>query len=174
MKPFKDTINVDAHFYLNDSGDEITRTQFIQDMHEWGNDAFVLYVGGGYCPLRVAIFAHNASDAYCTFTEWARNDDRLDEIGEGEDQDPQYFGEYESTYQAITQAMIKPFLEFKHTSAGDWLWYWLHNMNDIELLRVIAKQIAEQLDADTIQDLFERDMDNCGYFTPNVKPIPEV
>ena len=173
MEPFKDTINVNAHFYLDDGGEEIERTQFVQDMFRWNADAFMIYVGAGYCPLKVAVFAHNASDAYSTFEEWARNTDRYDEIGEGEDQDPQYFGDYESTFQTITQGMIRPLLEFEYASATEWLIYWLNTMEDINHMRRVCITMAMHLDADTIQDDFERAMDEMGYFTPKVKPIPE-
>ena len=171
MKPFKDSINIDAHFYLDDSGDEITRTQFIQDMYTWGNDTFMLYVGGGFVPLRIAIHAYSLTDAYGTFEEWARNNDRLDEIGESDPCD-EHFGQYESVHQVITQAMTKPFLVEKYSSPLEWLNSYLNSIEDLEQLRYLAITLANGHDFDFLQDTFEREMDRMGYFMPKVEPVP--
>jgi hypothetical protein len=38
--------------------------------------------------------------------------------------------------------------------------------NPIDELQAIARQLAEKLDGDQIQDLFQSEMDADGYFTP--------
>lgn len=174
MKPFRETINIDAHFYLDDYGQEITREEFILEMRESQSNAIMLYVGGGFVPLRIAVLTQgdDLSSAHSAFEEWARGNDRLDEINES-DPDDEYFGEYESTHQVINISLIEPFLEFEYASALEWLYDWLNNIDDIEHLRHVAITLGSHLDADTIQDDFEHAMDKMGYFTPKVRPMPE-
>jgi hypothetical protein len=104
-----DTKNLDAMYYLDDSGDEITREEFLKELFyatNWMDQkGFMLYVGGGYVPLRVAVISWNESDAHSTFQDWARRVGRLDEISEDDD-DAEDYGEYEAFVEVIPQPEI--------------------------------------------------------------------
>jgi len=87
-----DTLTASADFYLDDTGNEITRKELLEQVRD-GWYAFMLYVGDGYVPLRVAVLTRSArgfhqpdeSEAVSIFEEWARNTGRGEEIGEDED-----------------------------------------------------------------------------------------
>jgi hypothetical protein len=104
-----DTKNLDAMYYLDDSGDEITREEFLKELFyatNWMDQkGFMLYVGGGYVPLRVAVIAWHESDAFATFEEYARNAGQLGEINE-HDVDADNYGEYEAFVEVIPQPEI--------------------------------------------------------------------
>lgn len=58
-------------------------------------------------------------------------------------------------------------MTYRWASAHDWLQAHIHNFfrtNRNDKLREIAQQLANQLDADEIQDLFQNEMDADGYF----------
>lgn len=86
---YEDTAKADAHFYLDERGNEITRREFLEELYE-GYYAYMIYVGGGYVPLRVAVLtvshrryrAGDEGSAIEAFEEWAR-ENRPEEIGEG-------------------------------------------------------------------------------------------
>ena len=59
---FEDTRNCKADFYLDDSVNEITRDEFLEENKEW--HGHMLYVGGGFCPLQVAVLTCNARGYY--------------------------------------------------------------------------------------------------------------
>jgi hypothetical protein len=86
---FDNTKKCNAHFYLDDSGYELSREIFIKELfrgvEEWDQTGFMLYVGAGYVPLAVAVISWNESDAVSLFEEWARKSDRAEEIGEDEE-----------------------------------------------------------------------------------------
>lgn len=102
------TRTCDAHYYLDDTGSELTREEFLRQNPAW--HSVMLYVGPGFVPLRVAVLTADARDTHRlgsdeaaaveVFDEWCRRTDRLDEIGEGDPTDP-YFGEYELRIEAI-------------------------------------------------------------------------
>lgn len=87
----EDTANANAMVYLDDSSHEISRMDFLEQVHN-GQWSYMLYVGGGYVPLRVAVTTNShrhfqvsgESEAIETFEEWAR-EERPEEIGEGPD-----------------------------------------------------------------------------------------
>ena len=56
------TKNCAADFYLDDSGNEISRDEFLEENKEW--HGHMLYVGGGICPLKVAVLTYNARGVY--------------------------------------------------------------------------------------------------------------
>ena len=56
------TRNCQADFYLDDSGNEIDRDEFLEENKEW--HGHMLYVGGGFCPLQVAVLTCNARGYY--------------------------------------------------------------------------------------------------------------
>jgi len=103
---FEDTANVNAHYYLDSYGHEISRMEFLGYVHE-GQWSYMIYVGGGYVPLKVAVTTvshrrHHAggeADAIEAFEEWAR-ETRPEEIGEGED--------YEKEVQEAIEAGEEP------------------------------------------------------------------
>lgn len=113
MRPFQDTLTANAHHYLDSSGNELTRAEFLADNAEW--HGVMLYVGGGYCPLQIAVLTNDARGfhsldvgaAVSTFEEWARNNSRMDEIGEDVPCDDPVFGEYELVFQSIPQEVIE-------------------------------------------------------------------
>lgn len=106
---FKDTNQINAMFYLDDSGQEMERQYFLKELVEDdGQKGFMLYVGGGYVPLSVAVIHWNESDAVGTFEEWCRNNDRLDEIGEDKDDDDEDWGTYELFIETIPEPVIIP------------------------------------------------------------------
>lgn len=53
---------------------------------------------------------------------------------------------------------------YKYASAHEWLGSYLARIDDPEELRRIIHQFAVGVDSDTIQDLFEKQMDADGYF----------
>lgn len=61
---------------------------------------YMLYIGGGYVPLAVAVIATNESDAVSAMEEYMRNNNRLDEIGE-DDPGAEFFGEYELMIEMV-------------------------------------------------------------------------
>jgi hypothetical protein len=85
---FHDTLTCNAGWYLNECGDPITREEFIATNQEW--HGVMLYVGGGFCPLQIAVLTADArgyhqpdwGTAVSAFEEWCRDTDRGDEIGE--------------------------------------------------------------------------------------------
>jgi len=105
---FEDTLTANAMYYLS-SCSEITREEFLAE-HAEGWRCHMLYVGGGYVPLTVAVATANHRDFYgadwsgaaSMFEEWARNNGRLDEIGE-DNPDDEYFGEYELRIEDIPE-----------------------------------------------------------------------
>jgi len=88
---YEDTADAKAAVYLSSGGSEISRMEFLESVHD-GQWSYMLYVGGGYVPLTVAVTTDShrdyhgggESDAVSTFEEWAR-DERPEEIGEGPD-----------------------------------------------------------------------------------------
>ena len=128
---FDDTKRMDAHFLLDDQGNEQTREEMLEQIVR-EDSVWMLYVGGGYVPLRVAVNAHHESDAASAFEEWARDNGRLDEIGEENPCSackthmtwvadgrcwcskcdsivsfPEHFGEYELVIQQVPQDILK-------------------------------------------------------------------
>lgn len=112
MKLFDDTQNVSAMFYLDYSGLQITRREFLQafraetrhpsryDLH-----GYMLYVGDGYVPLTIAVLAYNESDAIGAFEDWCRRTGREDEIAEDDESIADgYEGEYQLVIQQIPDA----------------------------------------------------------------------
>lgn len=79
-----DTKNCKADFYLDEGGVEISRDEFLEENKEWRGH--MLYVGGGFCPLQVAVLTCNARGFYgpdwgaaaSMAEEWARDTDRED------------------------------------------------------------------------------------------------
>lgn len=57
---------------------------------------------------------------------------------------------------------------YKYASAHEWLREHLSSIEDVEMLRQLAYQFARKMDGDDIQDLFEKEMDADGFFTPLV------
>ena len=104
---FKDTKECNASLYLDYVGYEITRDELLLAILN-GDKAAMLYVGGGYVPLTVAVvvMAHDdICEACSTFEDWCRKNDRLDEIGEDEPES-EWFGEYECHIEQIPQPKI--------------------------------------------------------------------
>ena len=110
-KLFRDTLAANADFYLDDGGNEITREEFIaQNADGWRSH--MLYIGGGFSPLKVAVLTCNARGFYSAdwgsavsaMEEWARNTDRFDWIAE-DDPDDEFYGEYELTIQDIPETI---------------------------------------------------------------------
>jgi hypothetical protein len=107
---FDDTKTVNAHFYLDESGHEVLPGEFLHEILD-GWYGFMLYVGGGFCPLAIAVLTSSArgyhgadlSEAASTFEEWARDTGRLSEIHE-DDPDDEYFGQYKAMAEGIPQA----------------------------------------------------------------------
>lgn len=103
---FKDTRECNAMFYLDENGHELDVNEFVHENVEW--HGLMLYVGGGFVPLAVAVLTCDARGFYrpdwgsaaSTFEEWCRNNGRLDEIGE-DNPDDEYFGEYELVIEEI-------------------------------------------------------------------------
>lgn len=58
----ENTKKCDADFYLDDGACEISREEFLEENKEW--HGHMLYVGGGFCPLRVAVLTCNARGFY--------------------------------------------------------------------------------------------------------------
>jgi hypothetical protein len=59
-------------------------------------------------------------------------------------------------------------MTYKYTHPYHWLSSKIEEMaanNDVDGLKAIALQLGNFLDGDTIQDEFESEMDNDGYFT---------
>jgi hypothetical protein len=87
LNVMEDTLNCRASFYLDESGHELaSRDEFIRRMR--GMHGVMLYVGSGYVKLQVAVLTFertNWSDPTSSFEEWARNNDRAEEIGEDSD-----------------------------------------------------------------------------------------
>jgi hypothetical protein len=82
MKLFDDTIKMNAHFYLTSDGDETTRDDLLREMRD-GYPIYMVYLGGGYVPLKLAVEAFTGEhETWEAAQEWARKADRLDEIGE--------------------------------------------------------------------------------------------
>lgn len=90
---FDDTKNCKASFYLDEWGHEITKQDFILQLADWAG--VMLYIGGGYCPLQVAVLTTSdptrqnidESSAVSAMEEWARRTGREEEIGEDEEYD---------------------------------------------------------------------------------------
>jgi hypothetical protein len=86
---YTDTKTATASFYFDDSGKELHKEDWIKEyfiaFHQYGQHGYMLYIGDGFVPLTAAVIAYNESDAVETFEEWCRNNNRTDEIGEGED-----------------------------------------------------------------------------------------
>jgi len=91
MALFESTKNGDAHFYLDSSGNEISRQEFLEENVSWYGTMF--YLGGGIEPLRVAVLTDDArgfhqpdyDSALEIVREWARNTGREDWVGEDDD-----------------------------------------------------------------------------------------
>lgn len=85
---FEDTRRCNAMFYLDEHGKEITRHEFVHELKDWAG--LMLYVGGGYVPLRVAMLTLDGpkdryvdeGGAVSAFEEWCRSNGRAEEIGE--------------------------------------------------------------------------------------------
>jgi hypothetical protein len=85
---FDDTKKCNAMRYLNEHGDEITRHEFVHELKEYAG--VMLYVGGGYVPLAVAVLTLDSAKtrhvdegaAVEAFEDWCRKNGRADEIGE--------------------------------------------------------------------------------------------
>lgn len=100
---FKDTLTATASLYLDYSGYEITRAQFLATIaydaaHPRGKRTdigWILYIGPGFTKWQVAVYAGCASDAENALEDWCCKNDRLDEIGRGPDVDENEWGEYE-------------------------------------------------------------------------------
>ena len=58
----ENTKKCQADFYLDDSGNEISRDEFLMENREWRGH--MLYVGGDLCPLRMAVLTCNARGSY--------------------------------------------------------------------------------------------------------------
>lgn len=56
-------------------------------------------------------------------------------------------------------------LTYKWTSAQEWLQQYLNGLTYTELQQE-ARNLASKLDNDTIQEIYESDMDMQGFFTP--------
>lgn len=56
-------------------------------------------------------------------------------------------------------------ITYKWDSPGDWLGDKI-NGADLEFVRGVARALIQAVDSDTIQDTFQREMDQDGYFTP--------
>ena len=95
MKLFEETKKADAHYYLDDVGLEIDRQELLEEMFNFNQPAYMLYVGEGFVPLRVAVVAWNESDAVEVMEDWARKTGRSDEIGE----DDEYHQKLEQAFQ---------------------------------------------------------------------------
>lgn len=64
--------------------------------------------------------------------------------------------------------------EYKYASAHEWLREYLVRENDIHRLRELAYQFAQKrMDGDDIQEMFEKEMDADGYFTPEPRHAPD-
>jgi hypothetical protein len=85
---FEDTRKLNASFFLDENGHEITKHEFVHQLKEWAG--LMLYVGSGNCPLPVAVLTvddakrRNVDEgsAASAMEEWARNTGRADWIGE--------------------------------------------------------------------------------------------
>ena len=97
MTIHEDTAKARAHSYLHESGHEVSRPEFLREVHE-GWRAYMLYIGGGYVPLTMAVLTTShrdhtgpmdgASDAIETWEEWARKN-KPEELGD-DPFDPDY------------------------------------------------------------------------------------
>jgi hypothetical protein len=85
---FEYTKKADAHFYLDDSGHEMNKGEFIEElfcsMKNMGQNGYMFYIGEGE-PLRIAVISWSEGDALSTMEEWIRNEGRQEEIGEDAD-----------------------------------------------------------------------------------------
>ena len=101
---FKETKSCEAMFYLDDSGYEITREAFLSELfcvaNSYGQHGYMLYVGPGYVPLRVAVISWNESQAVESFEDWCRRTDRQEEINQADEEDA-YWCEYELLIEVI-------------------------------------------------------------------------
>ena len=59
--------------------------------------------------------------------------------------------------------MVERGARYRWSHPLEWLQEWIRDAEEIEL-RTLARQLAELLDADQIQDLFQSEMSDDGYF----------
>ncbi|MGZ6281849.1 MAG: hypothetical protein ACXWQ5_01025 [Ktedonobacterales bacterium] len=107
---FEDTRNIDADHYLEGSREYEDRAAFIAEGFPAMLDnesVYMVYLGGGYCPLRIAVIASNKSDAIETVEDYMREHDRAEEIGEDVDEDDPEYGEYESNIQTVPSDIVR-------------------------------------------------------------------
>lgn len=65
---------------------------------------------------------------------------------------------------------------YKWSSPHEWLEHKISehaSTDDTGDLVSIARELASKLDADSIQDIFQSDMEADGYFTPEPNPLDE-
>jgi len=103
-----ETKYVDAHFYLDEYGDEIKcKNSFVKylatEMFAGYMGGYMIYLGGGYDPLRIAIIARDEENAYEIMEEWCRNTDRLEEINQHINENDEEWGNYESFIQWLPE-----------------------------------------------------------------------
>lgn len=63
--------------------------------------------------------------------------------------------------------------KYRWETAHDWLEHHLEDVSHNELFN-IASDLAHRLDADTIQDIFQTEMDEDGYFKPLKEPMTKL
>jgi len=56
--------------------------------------------------------------------------------------------------------------KYKWSHPGEWLLDKINNTEDVAELRSIARSCVDALDSDKIQDIFQSEMNNDGYFEP--------
>jgi hypothetical protein len=92
----------EVHYYLDGYATEYTAEEFSEAMEEpYGQNVYLLYVGGGYCPLTFAVLAYNESDAVSAMEEWCITHNRPEEIGLDDDETEPGYGEYELHIQTV-------------------------------------------------------------------------
>ncbi len=91
MPMFDENCKCNAAFYLDENGHEISVHEFVYQLKEWVG--LMLYVGGGYNPLPIAVLTLEGirqknidySSAVSAMEEWARNTGRGEWIGEDDE-----------------------------------------------------------------------------------------
>jgi hypothetical protein len=107
------TRTCNAHFYLDDAGGELSREKFLEELISFDQDGYMLYVGAGFMPLRVAVAALSEDDAADIFEDWCRKTGREDEINETEDVPEDEWGVYDYTVERIPQPRVVMPVEVK-------------------------------------------------------------
>ena len=164
---------LDAFWYLDDQGNQITRNEFLADL--WGG-----MPGWMFCwdyGVWAAVLGWNESEADEALEEWLR-ENRPSEFER--EQEPDYDPDFES-WPFTTELHIGKIPErhmpegakFKWSSAYEWAINKARShrgdapfRSPIGHLYSMVVDLLGEADNDTIQGLFEKEMDDDGFFVP--------